>query len=82
MKYIMVSLIATSKLHTTKVLPLISQCNNTELAILSFKVASNYYFESSAATLRQHGHYIPCQDDRIQQGPNLSARVYEAHDLS
>ena len=80
----MVSLIATSKLHTTKVLPLISQCNNAELAIQYFflKVTSNYYCERSAATLRQHGHYIPCQDDRIQQGPNLSAGVYEAHDLS
>ena len=24
---------------------------------------------------------IPCHDDRIQQEPNLSAGVYEAHDL-
>ena len=30
----------------------------------------------------QHGRYIPCQDGRIQQGPNQLTGVSEAHDLS
>lgn len=33
-------------------------------------------------TLMQHEHYIPFQDDKIQQDPNLSSEVFATHDLS
>lgn len=33
-------------------------------------------------TLMLHEHYIPCQDDKIQQGPSQSSEVSATHGQS
>ena len=69
---------SVSVVDKIEIMKKIKICNLPELDI---QVAHSHG-HISVATWRQHGHYITCQDDRIQQGPNLSAGVSEAHDLS